>query len=127
MYVWTDKGMVQIIYSFIGPDFGDGINHWSAKDTTIINVSCPNIIHQYNKHMGAVDLCDMLMALHRVNVSTKKLYFHTIYYCINVAIANAWLIYKRHCQQKNLSRSNTMQLLVFQTRIANSLLREKKR
>ena len=121
-----DDSMVQIISSFIGPDIGDDINRWSAKDKAIINVSCPNIIHQYNRHMGGVDLSDMLMALYRVNVGTKKWYFHIIYYCTNVAIVNAWLIYKRHCQQKNLSRSNMMQLLEFQTRMANSLLREKK-
>ena len=40
MYVWIDIGMVQIISSFIGPDIRDGTNHWSAKDKTIINVSC---------------------------------------------------------------------------------------
>ena len=123
---WIDNGMVQAISSFIGPDIGDDINCWPAKGKAIINVFCPNIIHQYNRHMSGVDLCDMLMALYRVNVGTKKWYFHIIYYCINVAIVNAWLIYKRHCQQKNLSRSNIMQLLEFQTRIANSLLREKK-
>ena len=32
------------------------------------------------------------------------------------------IIKERHCQQKNLSRSNIMQFLEFQTRIANSLL-----
>ena len=77
--------------------------------------------------MGGINLCDMLMALHRVNAGTKKSYFHIIYYCINVAIVNVWVICKRHCQRKNLSRSNIVQLLVFQTGIANSLLREKNR
>ena len=123
---WIDNGMVQDISSFIGPDIGHVINRWSSKDKAIVNVSCPNIIHQYNRYMGGVNLWDMLMVLYRVNVGTKKWYFHIIYYCINIAILNVWLIYKRHCQQKNLSRSNIMQLLEFQTRIANSLLQEKK-
>ena len=118
--------MVQAISSFIGPDIGHVINRWYSKDKAIVNVSCPNIIHQYNRYMGGVNLWDMLMVLYRVNVGTKKWYFHIIYYCINIAILNVWLIYKRHCQQKNLSRSNIMQLLEFQTRIANSLLQEKK-
>ena len=102
---WVENGLVQAISSFIGPDIGDDINRWSAKDKAIINVSCPNIIHQYNRHMGGVDLCAMLMALYRVNLVSKKWYY-IIYYYINVAIVNAWLIYKRHCQQKNISRSN---------------------
>ena len=118
---------VQTISSFIGSDIGDDINRWSAKDKAIINVSCPNIMHQYMvsiKHMCGVDLCDILVALYRVNVGTKKWYFHITCNCINVA--NIRLIYKRRCQKKNLSRSKIMQFLEFQTRIANSLLREKK-
>ena len=87
---WIDNGMVQTISSFIGPDIGDDINCWSAKDKAIINESCPNIIHQYNKHMGGLNLCKMLMALYHVNVGTKKWYLHIIY--INIGIVNAWLI-----------------------------------
>ena len=41
----------------------------------------------------------------------------TIMHWIDNSITN-----ERHCQQKNLSRSNIMQFLEFQTRIANSLL-----
>ena len=124
---WIDNSMVQAIFSFTGPDIGDDINRWSAKNKAIINVSCPNIIHQCDRHIVGVKLCDMLMALYCVNLGTKNWHFHMIYYCINVAIVNAWLIYKRPCQQKNLSRSNIMQLLEFQTRIASFLLRGKKK
>ena len=123
---WIDNGMVQAVSSFVGPSLGDDINRWSSKDKTIIKVPCPDIIHHYNKHMGGVDLCDMLMALYRIKLGTKKWYFHLVYYCINVAIVNAWLLYKRHCQQDNVTRKNMMQLLEFQSRIAESLLREKK-
>ena len=80
---WIDSGMVQAISSFTGPDIGDDINRWSAKDKAITNVSCPNIIHQYNRHMGCVDLCDMLMALYGINVDTKKMVFsyHLLHKC----------------------------------------------
>ena len=123
---WMDNGVVQLASTFIGPSLGDPINRWSSKDKVVVKVSCPDMIHQYNMHMGGVDLCDMLMALYRIKLGTKKWYIHIIYYCINVAIVNGWILYKRHCKQNGYTRKNIIQLLEFQTRIADSLLREKK-
>ena len=123
---WLDNRLVQTISSFIGPSIGKEIERWSSKQRKVIKVSCPEIIHQYNKHMGGVDLCDMLLALYRIKLGTKKWYMHIIYYCINVAVVNGWLLYKRHCIQEGKSRKNTMQLLEFQSRISQSLLLERK-
>ncbi|XP_047144804.1 piggyBac transposable element-derived protein 3-like [Hydra vulgaris] len=95
---WMDNGVVQLASTFIGPSIGDSINRWSSKDKVVVKVSCPDMIHQYNKHMGGVDL----------------------------SIVNGWILYKRHCKQNGYPRKNIIQLLEFQTRIADSLLREKK-
>lgn len=123
---WLDNGLVQAASSFVGPSMGIDIDRWSSQDKKVIKVPCPELIHQYNKHMGGVDLCDMLMALYRVKLGTKKWYMHIVYYCINVSIVNAWILYKRHCNQDGKNRKNIMQLLEFQSRIANSLLWEMK-
>ena len=79
-------------------------------------------MHEYNKHMGGVDLCDMLLALYRIKLGTRKWYMHIVYYCIGVSIVNAWLIYRRHCEQKKIAKKNVLPLLKFQIQIANSLL-----
>ena len=81
---WIDNGMVQTISSFIGPDIGDDLNCWSAKDKAIINESCPNIIHQYNKHMGGPNLQDAYGIVsckcgHQKMVSSYHLHKHR--YC----------------------------------------------
>ena len=102
---WIDNCMVQAVSSFIGLSLGDDINRWSSKDKAIIKVSIIT--------MGGVDLCEMLMALYRIKLGTKKWYIHLVYYCINVAIVNAWLLYKRYCQQDNVTRKNMMQLVEF--------------
>ena len=85
---WLDNGIVQLISTFVGPSMGNNITRWSGKETKLIEVECPEIVHQYNKHTGGVDLCDMLMALYRIRLGTKKWYFHIVYYGIGVAVVN---------------------------------------
>ena len=77
---------------------------------------------KYNKHMGGVDLCDMLMSLYRIKIGTRKWYMHIAYYCIGVAIVNAWLLYRRHSQQKGVEGKDILSVLKLQTVIANGLL-----
>ena len=54
---------------------GNNITRLNGKETKLIEVECPEIVHQYNKHIGGVDLCDMLMALYRIRLGTQKWYF----------------------------------------------------
>ena len=119
---WLDNGLVQMVSSFVGIEDGGTVKRWSAKDRAKIDVSCPLIIMKYNKHMGGVDLCDMFMALYRVKLGTRKWYMHIVYYGIGVAIVNAWLLYRRHCQQKGTAEKEVLSLLKLQTIIGNSLL-----
>ena len=62
------------------------------------------------------------MSLYRIKLGTRKWYMHIVYYCIGVAIVNAWLLYRRHCQQKGVQEKGVLSLLKFQTMIANALL-----
>ena len=81
--------MVQSISSSNGPEFGDNIKLWSDKGKAIKDLPWSEIIHQHNKHMGGVDLCDILLAWYRVNVGTRNWCFLIIYYFINEAIFKA--------------------------------------
>ena len=119
---WLDNGLVQMVSSFVGIEDGGTVKRWSAKDRAKIDVSCPLIIMKYNKHMGGVDLCDIFMALYRVKLGTRKWYMHIVYYGIGVAIVNAWLLYRRYCQQIGTAEKEVLSLLKFQTIIGNSLL-----
>lgn len=119
---WLDNGLVQLISSFVGSAMGDPVKRWSGKEKRILDVPCPEMVHQYNKHMGGVDKCDMLMALYRINIRTKKWYMHLVYYCVGVSVVNAWLLYRRHCAQKGVQKKDVLALKDFQSRIAIALL-----
>ena len=123
---WLDNGLVQLISTFIGPELGVPVKRWNGKEKKMIEVQCPAIINQYNKHMGGVDLCDMLMSLYRIKLGTKKWYMHLVYYCIGLSIVKDWLLYKRHAFQNQDKKIDIMSLLDFHSRIALSLLQENK-
>ncbi|KRZ50836.1 hypothetical protein T02_6876 [Trichinella nativa] len=44
------------------------------KEKTLVDVSCPAIVKEYNKYMGSVDLARMLRALYRIDHRSRKWY-----------------------------------------------------
>ena len=56
----------------------------------------PAIVGEYNQHMGGVDLLDMLLALYRISVKSKKWSSPIVHFCFNAAVVVGWLLYKRH-------------------------------
>ena len=123
---WLDNVIVQLTSTFMGPELGDPVKLWDGKEKKMIEVQCLEIINQYNKHMGGVDLCDMLMSLYGIKLGTKNWYIHLVYYCIGLSIVNGWLLYKRHAFKNQAKKIDIMSLLDFHSRIALSLLQENK-
>jgi len=78
-----------------------------------IDVPCPKTVAKYNQHMGGVDLCDMLLALCRIELGTHKWYIDLMYYLSGICIVNGWLLYRRHCEQKKRPKKNLLPLLQF--------------
>ena len=58
---WYDNNTVQLISNFVGHNLGSKARRWSKKDNEFIEIDRPQIVENYNAHMGGVDLCDMLL------------------------------------------------------------------
>ncbi|XP_028413305.1 piggyBac transposable element-derived protein 3-like [Dendronephthya gigantea] len=119
---WMDNGLVQLISNHVGNSMGTPAKRWSTKEKKHVEIPRPQIVEEYNEHMGGVDLCDMLMALYRIKLRSTKFYMHILYYCLNLSIVNGWLLYRRHASQKNVPGKAQMDLLKFQTQVATALL-----
>lgn len=119
---WLDNGLVQLISNYVGDDDGTKARRWSTKKKEFVEISRPFIVEEYNKHMGGVDLCDMLMALYRIKLRSTKYYMHIVYYYISLSVVNGWLLYRRHCMQNNLTAKDHMSLLNFQSAVSNALM-----
>ena len=119
---WYDNGVVQLASTYIGHEQGNKVKRWSAKENKRIEIECPAMVEEYNTPMGGVDLCDMLLALYRIRLRTCKYYMHMVYYCMGISITNGWLLYRRYCEQKHVSKKDQMDLCRLQSNIANALL-----
>lgn len=81
---------------------------------------CPNLVKEYNRHMGGVDLTDSLVRRHEIAIKAKKWYFLIFYHLINVSLVNAWLLYKRvHAKRKQ--STNILTSLDFRIEVAMGL------
>ena len=79
------------------------------------------MVQEYNRFMGRVDFCDMLLSLYRIKLKSNKWYMPIFYYLIKVAVTNGWLLYRRKYAMLH-SNKNFMSLLEFQNSISNDLL-----
>ena len=85
---WLDNGTVQLTSNYIGKELGPPAKRWSKKEKKKIEIMRPLAVHEYNIHMGGVDLCDMLLALYRICRRSIKYYMHIIFYCVGISIVN---------------------------------------
>lgn len=119
---WYDNNIVNCLSTLHGCLPVDSVKRWSTKEKKHILIKRPNVIKVYNEYMGGVDLIDMLISLYRINIRSKKYYIKIVCHLIDLALVNAWLLYKRHCLQLKIPKKNVMSLLDFRVDVATSLL-----
>ena len=78
-------------------------------------MKCPQLIKSYNECMGGIDKCNMLLALYRNRMKTRKRYKRILFHLLDLCVANSWLY-------KVLVPHHTMQLVDFKLDVAQSLM-----
>nr|XP_018672513.1 piggyBac transposable element-derived protein 2-like [Ciona intestinalis] len=119
---WYDNNAVHIGSNFVGIEPMSTIDRWSSEIKEKVPIQCPQIITMYNKGMGGVDLADMLISLYRTEVKTRRWYIKIFWHCIDIAKVNAWLLYRRHCNEMSISKKSQRTLLNFVVDISDNLL-----
>lgn len=118
---WYDNKTVQLVSNYIAEDPVSECKRCCRKQKKYINIPKPAIVECYNKHMGGVDLADMLSELYKINHRSKKWYMRIVYWCLSTSVVNSWLLYRRDLKDQD-GRTKHMSLLDFQLSIANELL-----
>ena len=118
---WYDNKCVQLISNHCDPQETNKIKRWDRGSQTYIETNCPTVVEEYSKSMGGVDLADMLISLYRTTIKTKRWYLKFLFHCVDVAKVNAWLLYRRHCDQRNVPKKSQLSLLKFTISVASAL------
>ena len=75
------------------------------------------------KILGGRDLLDMLISLYRIDIRSTKYCMKIIFHLIDLSLINAWLFYRRHCSQHQVSKKNILSSLTFPIDVAKALLK----
>jgi DNA excision repair protein ERCC-6 len=92
---WNDNSVVTVASNCYGVNPLGQAQRWSNAQKKQIVIPQPNLIQQYNGKMGGVDRMDQNISLYRISLRSKKWWWPFFAYCADVAMQNAWLIYRK--------------------------------
>lgn len=92
-----------MLSNYLQVDPKHSVRRYDRKQRQMVMVDQPDIIHQYNKRMGGVDLFDNAMNNYRICLRGKKWYWPLITNGLDAAMVNAW---KLHCAIRSYQRKN---------------------
>ena len=118
---WFDNRSIQLSSSYVSVNPITNVQRFDRKAKKRVQVPCPAIVTHYNQHMGGVDKFDMLMSLYRCDHKTRKFYKPIFFWSINLCLVNAWIHYKRDCDQLDVAARGRLDLLSFSAKVSNSL------
>ena len=119
---WHDHKCVHLASTFPGVAATGTVKRWDAKGKSYIDVPLPDMVSDYSTSMGGVDLVDMLIALYRTTIMSKKRsYLKVIFHVLDICKVNGWLFYRCHCDQLAVPIEDQNSLLAFITELAGTL------
>ena len=83
---WFDNRSVRVLTNMASVNPIGTVQRWDKKQKKYIEVPIPDMITQYNQHMGGVDLLDMLIALYRIHLRSRKLYHRILFNFLDLAL-----------------------------------------
>lgn len=111
---WQDNNIVHLVSLFAGEQPKNQKKRWCKTTKAKVDVCRPNVVQVYNEHMGGVDLMDRLIGQYRHTLRNKRWYMRIFYHFLNVAVANAWILWKME--------KETMDLLEFRSSVDLTLI-----
>lgn len=136
--LWKDNKCVRLASTYVGvkpflkanpSKQPSKVARYDRKEKKFVDVDCPQIIREYNSHMGGVDLMDGLMGRYKIGLKSRDIMMRLFYHMIDMAAVNAYVLHRRIHTQKLNNSSNvsaedekTLELPVFRSTMAKGLM-----
>jgi len=91
---WVDNNVVSVASTKYGYEPANPAKRYSRAEKKNVVVPQPHCISQYNKSMGGTDRMDQDVNRYKIGIRGKKWWFALFTWMIDVAVNNAWIIYK---------------------------------
>lgn len=97
---WNDNALVIVASNCSGITPLQKANRFSRTKKQKVTIQQPQMIAEYNKYMGGVDLHDNGVANYRIGVRGKKWWWPLFINCLSSSAVNAWKLYRRMNKEK---------------------------
>jgi len=108
LVLWKDNKVVTLLSTYCGKDPTSVVKCYDKKMKTQIEVDCPFLIKEYNRHMGGVDLLDSHIGRYKIKIKSRKWYMRLFYHLLDITVVNSWIVYKRVCKAKDTAPKFTL-------------------
>ncbi len=99
---WMDNAVVTLASTVNGNELYGKVPRYSVKMKKKVEINCPYIVKQYNKHMGGTDRQDQNVNNYRISFRRKKWWWCIFTWLVDVSVQNAWILHQK--TGKNLSQ-----------------------
>lgn len=100
---WNDNKCVTLATNFDAIEPIALAPRWSKEKKERVALPQPRLIYNYNHYMGGVDQHDWLLEKHNISVRGKKWYWSLVTRIIDMAVVNAFLLYRKIHGKKSIS------------------------
>ncbi|KAJ8970406.1 hypothetical protein NQ317_017188, partial [Molorchus minor] len=118
---WKDNKTVSMLSTAYGELLLHKVTRYDRKQKKNISINCPNVIIQYNKHMGGKDLLDSHIGRYKIPLRSKKWYFENFFHLLDVSLINAWLLHNKIQVQNEKENMVEKNLWEFRLEVAECL------
>lgn len=113
---WNDNSVVTVATNCESTEPNVFVKRYNRKEKKYISIPQPNMIANYNKYMGGVDLHDNAVANYRINIRGKKWWWPLFINMLDSAVVNAWKLHRLVYTEKPISQ------LDFRSELVRSLI-----
>lgn len=116
---WSDNKEVTLLSNHQTIEPMMFTNRYCKEQKKKVSVEVANVIQQYNKHMGGVDLHDNAVSNYRIGIRGKKWWWSLFVNAMDNAMVNAW---KLRCFMDKAVKKTPISQKTFRINVCESLL-----
>ncbi|GFY64664.1 uncharacterized protein TNIN_239211 [Trichonephila inaurata madagascariensis] len=117
--------VVTFISTCVASDPIEKIQRYCKDSRKKVEVQCPQIVRPYNRHMGGVDLADMLISLYKIPFKSRRWCLGIFAQIVDICLNNAWLVYRdRHGPGSKISLKCVFKKPDIKNEVVNEIVSE---
>ena len=119
---WFDLKPILLASNTVDSNPIETCRRWSKLQKKYVIIPRPRMVGDYNTNMGGIDLVDRMISLYRIRARSNKWTVRTIHHLLDLALANAWILYRQDQIARKAKRCDILQYMDFKMLVARRFL-----